>query len=223
VFKQIDNVLTPGELQQLRALLAGAAFVDGAATAGDAARGVKHNLQAVGQSPELDQARRIVNEALLRNEEFLQFALPFRVLPPLFSRYDAGMAYGEHTDSPIMGREPAVRSDVALTLFLTSPGDYDGGELVVDVDRDARRIKLAGGAAIVYLATSLHRVEPVTRGQRLAAVTWVQSVVRDPARREMLADLAATLRFMRAGAPNAIETQLVAKTRANLLRLWAEV
>ena len=223
MFKRLDNVLTPAELQQIRALLAGATFEDGAATAGNAARNVKRNLQATGQQPQTEQARRLVNEALVRNDDFLQFALPFRVLPPIFSRYEAGMTYGEHTDNPIMGRDPPVRTDVALTLFLVSPADYDGGELVIDVDTDPKRIKLPPGSAVVYPATTLHRVEPVTRGQRLAAVTWVQSVVRDAARRDVLADLATALRGMRGSTTNARETQLIAKTRANLMRMWADV
>jgi PKHD-type hydroxylase len=214
VFKRIDNLVTAAELQELAAALATAHFEDGMTTAGRAVRDVKHNLQATGQEPETERARRIVNDALTRNVEFREATLPFRILPPMFSRYEAGMRYGEHTDNPIMGRDQAVRTDLALTLFLADPGSYDGGELVVDVDREPRRFKLAAGGAIVYPATSLHRVEPVTRGTRFAAVTWVQSVVRDSAQRELIADLGAVLAHLRAKAPN---------TRANLLRMWADL
>jgi len=116
-----------------------------------------------------------------------------------------------------------VRTDLAVTLFLVAPASYDGGELIVDVDRDPRSIKLAAGCGVVYCASTLHRVETVTRGCRLAAVTWVQSVVRDAARREILADLDTSLRHARASAPNTRETLLLAKSRANLLRMWAEI
>ena len=223
MFKRIDNVVTAAELQELAAALATARFEDGMTTAGRAVRDVKHNLQATGQEPETERARRIVSDALTRNVEFREAALPLRILPPIFSRYEGGMRYGEHTDNPIMGRDQAVRTDLALTLFLADPDSYDGGELVVDVDREPRRFKLPPGSAIVYSATSLHRVEPVTRGARLAAVTWVQSVVRDAAQRELIVDLGTVLAQMRVKAPNTRETLLVAKARANLLRMWADV
>lgn len=219
MFKVFNSVLTPSELLRLQTLLATATFEDGTSTAGSAARNVKHNLQAVGAQPGLDEARGVVMEALSRNEEFREYAFPLRLVPPLFSRYEPGMRYGEHTDNALMGN---VRTDLAMTLFLVPPEDYDGGELVVDVDRYPRLVKLGAGCAVVYLATSLHRVDPVTRGRRLAAVSWIQSIVRDPAHREILADLGVTLRFIRAGAPNTRETLALAKARANLLRMWSD-
>lgn len=218
--KHFSNVLRPEELDQLLTLLAAATFEDGARTAGPAVASVKRNVQATGRTAEMDVARKVVSDALLRNEELRLFALPLRVMPPLFSRYGVGMQYGEHTDNPIMGQDPPLRSDIAITLFLTPPERYDGGELRVGVDRS---FKGAAGDAVAYPATSLHRVEPVTRGQRLVAVTWVQSVVRDAAQRELLLDLAVALRFMRVAAPDAPATRLLAKSRANLLRMWAEL
>jgi len=143
-----------------------------------------------------------------------------RIVPPLFSRYENGMHYGEHTDNAVMTN---VRTDLALTVFLSPPGDYDGGELVMNADRDPRRVKLPAGSAIAYSAATLHRVEPVTRGERLAAVTWVQSMVRDAARRELLEDMGRVLRHLRAGVPNGHETLLLAKSHANLLRMWSDV
>jgi PKHD-type hydroxylase len=220
VFKLLNNVLTPAELQRLQALLATAAFEDGAATAGVAARNIKHNLQATSGQPGIEEARTLVGDALSRNETLRDHAFPLRMVPPVFSRYEPGMRYGEHTDNAMMGN---VRTDLALTLFLVAPESYDGGELVVEVDRDPRAIKLAAGCAIVYPATSLHRVEPVTRGRRLAAVTWMQSIVRDAARREILADLSTTLNHLRASTPNTRETLLLAKARANLVRMWSDV
>jgi PKHD-type hydroxylase len=218
MMKRLDNVLTAAELQRLHTLLATATFESGVATAGVTARAVKNNLQATAVQPGIDEARTIVRQALSRNEEFRDHALPLRMVPILFSRYEPGMRYGEHTDNALMGN---VRTDLALTLFLNPPESYEGGELVVEVDRDPRSIKLRAGSAILYSATSLHRVEPVTRGQRLAAVTWVQSMVRDVAQREIIADLGAALRQVRVGAPNARETLLIAKVRANLVRMWS--
>ena len=220
MYTRLDGILNRDELRQLHALLATATFDDGMTTAGQAARGVKRNLQAVGLDAE--QARRLFNEALTRNDAFARAALPFRILPPIFSRYGSGMNYGDHTDNPIMGGDVPVRTDLALTVFLTEPDDYDGGELIIDADRDAQRVKLPAGCGVLYPATSLHRVAPVTRGERIAAVTWVQSLVRDAARRDVLADLAVVLAYLRSVAPNTRETLLVAKARANLMRMWAE-
>jgi PKHD-type hydroxylase len=220
VFKLLDKLVTPAELQQLQTLLSSAAFESGALTAGQDARESKNNLQAASAQPAVEEARVILRNALQRSEAFREYAFPLRIVPPLFSRYEPGMRYGEHTDNAVMGN---VRTDLALTLFLSPPESYDGGELIVDVDREPRSIKLAAGTAVIYLATSLHRVAPVTRGARLAAVTWVQSMVRDPVQREILVDLEATLRFLRANGPNTREALSLGKVRTNLIRMWVEV
>ena len=223
MLRRLDDVLTPVELAQMRAMLATMRFEDGGVTAGAAARRVKRNLQAVGAQVDIEPARKLVIEALMRHADFALYTFPLRALPPLFSRYEPGMSYGEHTDNAIMGREPPVRTDIAVTVFLTPPEDYDGGELTIGIDGEPETVKLRAGSAVIYEATSLHRVEPVTRGQRLAAVTWVQSFVRDAAQRELLADLAISLRFLRTAAPTARETLLLAKSRANLMRMWSQV
>jgi PKHD-type hydroxylase len=223
MFRRLNDVLKPTELAELRTLLATTQFEDGAATAGPGARRAKRNLQASGKAQSVTPARTLVSNALMRHEDFRLHALPLRILPPLFSRYDPGMRYGAHTDNAVMGQDPPLRTDIAVTLFLTPPEDYDGGELTVGVDGAPQSVKLPAGSAVVYPATTLHRVEPVTRGQRLAAVTWVQSIVRDAAQRELLADLATALRAFQASAPNAAETLLLSKTRANLVRMWADL
>ncbi len=218
VIKQFDDILSQQQLQQMTAWLEKTAFVDGAATAGTAARRVKNNLQAQNAQPGLEQARALFGEAVLQNAGFRDFALPLRAVPPLFSRYETGMRYGDHTDNALMSN---VRTDLALTLFLNAPDSYDGGELVIETDREARTVKLKAGSAILYPATSIHRVEPVTRGRRDVAVTWIQSMVRDAAQREIITDLGAALAHARSVAPDARETLLIAKTRSNLLRMWA--
>jgi len=223
MFRKFKDVLTPAEVDRLRTILHTARFEDGAATAGTGARQVKRNLQAAGREPDLEGARRVVTEALLRHEGFRIHALPLRTLPAIFSRYEPGMTYGDHTDNAIMGRETLVRTDISVTLFLSAPEEYEGGALTIDTDGEPEAVKLPAGSAVVYDATSLHRVEPVMRGQRLAAVTWVQSIIRDAAQRALLADISTTLRFLRASAPNAPETLLLAKSRANLMRMWSEL
>lgn len=219
MIRQFDDLLSQQQLQQMAAFLDDAAFADGAGTAGAAARRVKHNLQARPAEPGVEQARALFGETVLQNREFRDFALPRRVVPPLFSRYETGMHYGDHTDNALMGN---VRTDFALTLFLNAPESYDGGELVIEADREPRAVKLKAGSAILYPATSIHRVEPVTRGRRDVAVTWIQSTVRDAAQREIIADLGTALAHARRSAPDARETLLIAKSRANLLRMWSD-
>ena len=218
MIKQFDDILSQQQLQQMKAWLEKTAFVDGAATAGTSARRVKNNLQAQNAQPGLEQARALFGEAVLQNAEFRDFALPLRAVPPLFSRYEVGMRYGDHTDNALMSN---VRTDLALTLFLNEPDSYDGGELVIETDREARTVKLKAGSAILYPATSIHRVETVTRGRRDVAVTWIQSMVREAGQREIITDLGLALIHARKIAPDARETLLIAKARSNLLRLWA--
>ncbi len=160
--------------------------------------------------------------ALKRSQTFQRATLPRTIRPPLISRYRAGMNYGLHVDNAMMGRGVKERSDISVTVFLSDPGDYDGGELVIDEVHEAREIKLPAGAAVVYPSGCLHRVAPVARGARLAAVTWVESHVRDPMRREVLHDLDLVRRRLMKDAVDWDETDLAYKVYANLLRLWAD-
>ncbi len=219
MIREIRNLLSQEQVQRINALLEQAAFVDGVSTAGQAARRVKNNLQTKAAQPELDEARELFTTAVLQNQEFRDFALPMHVATPIFSRYDVGMHYGEHIDNAKMG---GIRTDLAMTLFLSPPESYDGGELVMEVDRLPRAIKLAAGSAVLYSAASLHRVNTVSRGRRQAAVTWVQSMFRDASKREIIIDLNIALGRLRASAPEALETLLAAKVRSNLHRMWAD-
>jgi len=223
VYAQLNDVLTVDERARLDAMLAGARFEDGASTAGPAARRVKHNRQVSQSDEATSPARALVMEALVRHETFRNHAMPLRMMPIVFSRYEPGMTYGDHTDNAIMGRDPVVRTDLAVTVFLSSPESYDGGELMIGVDGDPRPVKLRAGSAVVYDATSLHRVEPVTRGVRLAAVTWIQSLVRNSAQRELLADISIALNWLREVAPASPQTLKLAKARANLVRMWSDL
>jgi PKHD-type hydroxylase len=220
---QIPGVLSPGELESLRGELRGASFDDGAATAGSMARNVKRNLQLAADSPIAKKCAAVVLDALRRSPVFFSAALPHRIQGPAFNRYDPGMTYGDHVDNALMGTPAPLRSDVAATLFLSEPKDYDGGELVVHDRFGAHRVKLAAGSIVVYPASSTHRVEPIHRGSRLAAVLWIQSLVRDAARRQALFELDFTIGALREKAP-AVAGEITALTALyhNLLRMWAE-
>jgi PKHD-type hydroxylase len=219
----IADVLTKEELAQLRTQLKDVKFDDGKATAGPAVRDVKNNLQTVGSDKAMDEPRRIVGAALLKHELLNQYSLPRRLLPPMFNRYDTGMEYGGHVDNAVMGGGEPMRADLSITVFLTDPADYDGGELVINADGAAQSIKLPAGSAIVYPSTSIHKVNKVTRGSRLCGVTWLQSFVRDEAQRDMLFELMQLARWSRQVAAGSPEAMKISKIRTNLMRLWAEV
>ncbi len=218
----LGGVLDEPQIAGLRQRLAAHAFVDGAATAGWHAKLVKRNRQAVA-GPETRALQGELAEALGRHELFQLACRPRRIRPALFSRYEPGMEYGSHVDDAVMGGTDPIRSDISFTLFLTPPDAYDGGELVIETTAGEQAFKLPAGGLVLYPSSTLHRVAPVTRGERLAAVSWVQSQVRDPGCREVLFDLdtARRLLFQREGKSR--EFDLLSKSVANLLRLWAEI
>ncbi len=215
----IANVLDAENVQWLRDNLAQVRYVDGRQTAGREARLVKRNDQVDRADPLLARMQDLVTDRLLDHQLFRMAARPHLVRPPLFSRYEPGMAYGSHVDDAIMG---GMRTDLSVTVFLSDPEDYDGGELVIESAAGEQDVKLAAGDAVVYPTTFLHRVAPVTKGERLAAVTWVRSVVRDAAKREMLFDLETTRHALFERLGKTPELDLLAKTQSNLLRRWAE-
>lgn len=218
------DVLTADELAAARRELSGARFIDGASTAGWSAREVKKNLQVDVNTDSLAKLQQIVRAAFQRNAMLQAAVLPSAMTLPLFNRYEAGMQYGPHVDAAVMGGlGNAVRSDVAITIFLSDPKSYVGGELVVDTSGLEYGFKLEAGSAIAYPANSLHHVKPVTQGARYAAVIWVQSQVRDASQRELLWDLDNAKRelFRREGKSTTFDA--VSKSHANLLRMWANV
>lgn len=219
---QIPGVLKPAEVASLRESLGTASFEDGGATAGFAAKQVKRNLQVPQNSESGRKLAALVLEALKRNTVFFSATLPHRIHGPLFNRYDTGMTYGEHVDNALMGSPTTVRTDVAATLFLTAPEDYDGGELTVHDSYGAHRIKLAAGNMIVYPATSRHRVEPITRGSRVAAVMWIQSLVRDEMHRRLLFEMDVAIGALRKQKANQKEVATLTSVYHNLIRLWSE-
>ena len=215
----IADIVDTDNLKWLNDNLSKVRYVDGRQTAGREARTVKLNEQVDRSDPLLSEMQDLVTDRLLHNRVFKMATRPHVVRPPLFSRYEEGMAYGSHVDDAIMG---GMRTDMSVTVFLSEPDEYDGGGLVIESAAGEQEVKLAAGAAVIYPTTSLHRVEPVIRGERRAAVTWVRSLVRDAAARELLFDLetARHALFERLGKTS--ELDLLAKTQSNLLRRWAE-
>lgn len=219
----LNNLLTKPELESLREVAGKVRFEDGKSTASGRAASVKKNEQGAAGDPNLKEVHRQVMGVLNRSEAFNNVALPLRIMPPLLSRYAPGMTYGDHIDRPVMLGPAAVRTDLAMTLFLSEPDSYEGGELVISSDAGAQRVKLAAGSVVLYPASTIHRVEPVQSGVRLVVVTWIQSMVRDPAQRLLLAELAQLRRRMEAAGMDAAELLRMQKVRGQLTRMWADV
>jgi PKHD-type hydroxylase len=224
---KIPSVLTGEEVAHIRTVLASTPWVDGRITAGAQSALAKNNLQVPESAPEARQLSEIVLRALGRNDLFQSAAVPFRVFPPLFNRYDVGHAFGAHVDNAIRfipGPNIRVRTDVSATLFLTEPADYDGGELVIEDTYGEQRVKFAAGDMALYPASSLHRVEPITRGSRWASFFWVQSMVKDDGARALLYQLDRSISLTRAELGDAHAAVLgLTATYHNLLRKWVEV
>jgi PKHD-type hydroxylase len=218
----IPEVLSREELQRLRTALASAEFIDGKATAGYRARRVKNNLQLPEDSQLSKEIGVLIERALRRNRIFEWATWPKLVRGIRVSLYEPGMQYGHHVDNAIKPKPEPCRTDVAFTIFLSDPTEYDGGELVIESGLGPQEVKLAAGEAVVYPASTLHRVAEVTRGRRLVVVGWVQSQVRDPAQREILYDLERIKRLLAEKMPDSPETDWAFKTQANLLRMWAD-
>jgi PKHD-type hydroxylase len=224
---QIPDVLTPAEVAHCRALLDAADWVDGNATSGFQAAMAKNNRQLPQDGAAAREVGAIIARALQANPLFVSAALPRTVLPPLFNRYGVGMGFGDHIDNAIR-RDPStglpLRTDLSATLFLTDPDDYDGGELVVEDAFGSHIVKLPAGGLILYPASSLHHVTQVTRGQRTASFFWIQSLVRDDARRALLLDMDVAIQRLSVAVGTTDPSVLsLTGTYHNLLRMWAEV
>lgn len=224
---QVPDILSAHEAAEALAALQAADWTDGRVTAGHQSAQVKQNLQIAEGTPLHARLGELVLNGLGRSPLFISAVLPQRVFPPLFNRYDPGMTFGAHVDNAIRqirGTPHRIRTDVSCTLFLTPPEDYDGGELVVQDTYGEQRVKLPAGHAVVYPATSLHRVEPVTRGSRISSFFWIQSMLRDDMQRRLLFDLDMAINAATPDLPDGHEAP-VALTGVyhNLLRQWAEV
>ena len=219
----IPDSLDGPTLKKIREAIGENEFEDGRRTAGRYAKRIKHNLQLERESEPAKRIKATIVRALRRNPTFHRVTIPRSIRPPLISCYGEGMDYGPHVDDALMGRAAQkARTDLSVTVALNSPEDYDGGELIIHSPFGEQEVKLPAGAAVVYPSSAVHRVAPVSRGERLAAVTWVQSYVRDPEMREILYDLYQVREMLAKADPEGEETALAGKTYTNLLRMWSE-
>jgi PKHD-type hydroxylase len=224
---KVEAVLTKEEVAHCRSVLEGTQWVDGRVTAGAQSALAKHNLQVPEDAPQARALGEIVLRALAKSPMFNSAAVPLRVFPPLFNRYDTGMKFGAHVDNAIRlipGPNIRVRTDLSATLFLADPADYDGGELVIEDTYGEQSVKFAAGDMVLYPASSLHRVEAVTRGSRWASFFWIQSMVKDDGARGLLFQLDQSITRTRAELGDTHEAVLgLTAVYHNLLRRWAEV
>jgi len=220
----IPNILDKERLNFINQTLKSAKFIDGTLSAGMAAKRVKNNEELAADDQQMQQLNNIVMGSLVQHDEFKAAAIPFRVAAPYYARYSKGMTYGDHVDDPIMGTAgQQYRSDVSTTVFLNEPRAYEGGELVITTSFGEQKIKLAAGSAVVYPSSSLHHVAEVTEGTRLVAVTWSQSMIRDPAKRELLYQLNQARESLLKQRPDDAETKQIDISYVNLFRMWSEL
>lgn len=222
----IPEVLTATQVEEFRKVLDQAEWIDGKATAGHQSSLVKNNVQLPTTSNEAKLLGEKIMIALESNSTFISAALPQKVCPPLFNSYSGGQTYGTHIDGAIRniaGTQFKMRTDLSATLFLSDPLEYDGGELVVEDTYGTHKVKLPAGHMILYPASSLHHVTPVTRGKRVASFFWVQSMIRDDAKRTLLFDLDNSIRLLNVDVPSHESTIHLTGIYHNLLRRWAEV
>lgn len=222
----VPDVLTPAQVAEARTILNAAAWVDGRVTAGHQSAQVKHNRQLPENSPAAQQIGEMILNALGQNALFISAALPLRVFPPLFNRYEGGQSFGTHVDNAIRqvtGTGHRIRTDLSATLFFSDPADYDGGELMVEDTYGTHSVKLPAGHLILYPSTSLHHVRPVTRGARVCSFFWIQSMVRDDGERTLLFDLDSAIQ--RVNDPQADRAAAAVQLTGiyhNLIRRWAD-
>jgi len=220
---EIKNILGEAELQKIQELLKSANFRDGHLSAGMAAQQVKNNLEVADENINTSLNNIVMNN-VVRHPTYQHAALPHRIAAPFYARYESGMEYGEHIDDPVMGiGTDRYRSDLAMTIFLNSPEEYVGGELIIKTSYGEQGIKFNAGDAVLYPATTRHRVAEVTSGERLVAVTWIQSLIRDNEQRELLYQLSKTREKMLRKDPDSEDTKRIDNVYINLVRMWSEV
>ena len=222
---RIPALLTPEEVRECRQAMEAADWQDGRTTAGHLAARVKSNLQLPVDSPLAQKMGTLILDKLSRNPLYLSAALPLRVLPPRFNRYEGGGTYGNHIDNALFvipGTAIKVRTDVSTTVFFSDPDEYEGGELVVEDTFGHQSVKLAAGDAILYPGTSLHRVNPVTQGTRYASFFWTQSLVQSDEQHRLLFDLDQSIQQLTADCPDHPRLSALSGTYHNLLRMWSQ-
>ena len=223
---QIPDVFTPVQVAEARRALDAAEWQDGRVTAGHQSARAKNNQQLAEDNPLARQLGDAILRSLQGNPLFVAAALPLRVFPPLFNRYSGGHSFGNHVDNAIRqvpGAPLRIRTDLSATLFLSGPDEYDGGELLVEDTYGVHRVKLPAGHMVLYPSSSLHNVQPVTRGARVASFFWIQSMIRDDAERTLLFDLDNAIQSISRDAPDHPSSVQLTSVYHNLLRRWAEM
>ncbi len=220
----IPGVLDSRKLSQVRSLLDQGRFIDGRLSAGKTAKRVKNNEELQSGAQQMEQLNSLVMGALVQHPLYQAAAMPCRVATPYYARYTRGMSYGDHVDDPVMGPPGGqYRSDVSTTVFLNGPGDYAGGELVIGATYGDQSVKPAAGDAVIYPSSSLHHINEVTSGERLVAVTWAQSMLRDPQQRELAFQLYQARESLLESQPESEVATRIDHAYANLVRMWSEL
>ena len=219
----IDHLISAQNLTKIRQLLDESQFVDGKLSAGDVAQRMKNNQEMSTSSQHLRELNELVMGNLVRHPKYRAVVWPKHIAAPFYARYEAGMSYGEHVDDPIMGQGDLYRTDVSITVFLSEPDEYEGGELTIQDSYGSTQIKLPAGSAVMYPSQSRHYVAEVISGTRLVAVTWAQSTVRDPTKREILYDLNQARELLFKQSPDSAATKKVSASFNNLVRRWVEL
>jgi len=220
----IPNVLNKEDISVIQELITSANFRDGSSSAGNEAIRVKNNQEMIISEIEPQRLNNLVMGKLVQNPDYIAAAFAAKIAAPYYAKYTEGMYYGYHVDDPVMGpANQRYRTDISITIFLNEPDAYDGGELVIKTAFGEQKVKLNAGDAVLYPSSSTHRVAEVTRGERLVAVTWLQSTVRDPAKREILYNLSQARETLIQKSPDSKELELLSNSYVNLLRMWSDI
>jgi len=219
----IQGVLNAPQLGAARKLLDAGRFADGSGSAGMAAKRVKHNEELSLDDARHAELNNLVMGCLVKHPVYRSAAMPLKVATPYYARYTQGMSYGEHVDDPVMGEGQLYRSDISVTIFLNDPAGYDGGELIITTAFGDQSVRLPAGDAVLYPSSSAHRVSEVTRGERLVAVSWIQSMVRNAEQRALLHELNQAREALLREQPDSGATRRVNQSYINLVRMWSEV
>ncbi|UCC56216.1 MAG: Fe2+-dependent dioxygenase [Gammaproteobacteria bacterium] len=220
---RLTAVIDSSQIETAKQLMQHGRFVDGILSAGMAAQRVKRNEELSLEDQQLAELNNLVMGSLVRHPVYRSAAMQKKVAAPYYARYTPGMSYGEHVDDPIMGQGEIYRSDLSVTIFLSDPASYEGGELIIQTDFGEQSVKLPAGDAVLYPSSSIHRVNEVTSGERLVAVSWIQSLVRNPEKRALLHELNQAREALLQEQPDAPETKKVNHSYINLVRMWSEI
>lgn len=220
----IPNVLNNEDLDAIKNLMATANFHEGTSSAGNEAKSVKNNHEMFISEVETQRLNNLVMGKLIKNPTYIATAFAAKIAAPYYAKYSTGMSYGNHVDDPVMGpANQRYRSDISITIFLNSPESYQGGELIINSVFGEQKVKLNAGDAVLYPSSSTHRVAEITSGERLVAVTWLQSTVRDPAKREILYNLSLARETLIKTSPGSPELEQLSNGYVNLLRMWSDI